>query len=238
MRRVWVWHQSKWQRATLQASGKRPTVLIDGRDRTITVPRVYPMKHNGRVVKNGGVEKIPAKRATRLPRGRAPSFKVEAVAFTRPATHGDYGWQLRNPSYDRALHVFNENLGQQRSKCTFPGGGNACARPYRQQGKSIGMPTGNFGGYDSLSESVGNGDTAKDTIDEAEDEIVEHILSNPGRFDKVYYCVNASESDERRDLIGMGIFNIDRGVRVYITDKLRKLPETCLERYRARRAAM
>ena len=98
------------------------------------------------------------------------SIVVEPVAFVGPNTHGDYGWQLEQPEYDRVLHIYNENVSQQRDKAsTSRGGGNAVARPYRSLGKAIGIPTGQGGqGFSSLEESIGTGgETAKDVIDEA-----------------------------------------------------------------------
>ena len=79
--------------------------------------------------------------------------------------------------------------------------------------------------------SDGNG-TAKDAIDEAAQEIVDHVIHNPGRFRKIYYVVNnpTREPDERKDLIDMGIFNIERNCRVYITDTLKELKHMVAKR--------
>ena len=54
------------------------------------------------------------------------------------------------------------------------------------------MPTGERGGFDALDDLIrmSPGETAKDVIDEAIAEIVEHILANPTRFDDMYYCIN------------------------------------------------
>lgn len=140
---------------------------------------------------------------------------------------GDYGFQLQdardNPDskYKRGLHVFNENVGQQRDKSSSPGGGNSIARPYRASGHSIGVPTGNYGGFRSLDEPIDDDDTAKDAIDEAIDEIVDHVVANPDRFDTIYYCTNGPGDT----LIGMGIFHIEPSTREYITARIKALPK-------------
>jgi hypothetical protein len=170
---------------------------------------------------------------------------VEVCAFVRRGEPGDYGWQLTEPRYNETLHVYNENLAQQRDKSdNRAGGGNACARPHRPTGLAIGMPTGERGGYSSLSELIRDnpskpGETARDTIDEAADEIVEHILGNGGRFKQIVYSVNESEADERKDLLGAGIFlhSMGRDVRVYATDKLLAIPGRVAQQHHANRRA-
>ena len=236
---VWVFDKKSnaWKKGSI-VSGKGISKKVMLKNGTSLTGRTFPVKHNGRRAPSVPTEKIPPKRTGPRP-GRfcVPKLKVDSVYFTRPNAHGDYGWQLRQSAYDKSLHVYNENLEQQRDKSNnFPGGGNACARPYRSTGKSIGVPTGggmSFGGFSSLDQPVDpSGATAKDVIDESVQEILDHVVENPGRFDTLYYCVNDPhrETDVRKDLIGMGIFHIGRDVRVYITDQLKKLPEQAKER--------
>lgn len=239
-KRVWVWHKKNWHKAVAAGLlGKKKAVRIDGK--RVAVTRTFPQKHNGRVHRAGKTEVLPSKRVgPRLGRKRVPCLQLEAVAFQGANQHGDYRWQLRIDSefYASKLHIYNENLHQQRDKCNnWAGGGNACARPYRPIGRSIGMPTGNHGGYSSLDEDVGNGETAKDTIDEAINEIINHVLANPGRFDTIYYCVNANDPSDEKDLIGMGIFHIDVSVRQYITKCIKSLPQRIAVKYETERRA-
>jgi hypothetical protein len=138
------------------------------------------------------------------------------------------------PEYKDVLHVYNENVTQQRDKTsTGAGGGNAIARPKRASGASIGMPTGDRGGFIALDEPMSDGNgTAMAAIVVADQLFVDHVTHNPGRFRKIYYVVNnpTREPDERKDLIDMGIFNIERNCRVYITDTLKELKHMIAKR--------
>ena len=137
------------------------------------------VKHNDRRKTKERAEVLPTKAVGPRPeRFRPPEIVIEAVAFTRPGTIGDYGWQLQPEQYrefGRTLHVYNENMQQQNDKTSrCAGGGNAIARPFRQYGRSIGMPTGHYGGFQSLDElCLGHNFncTAKEGIDLATEEI-------------------------------------------------------------------
>ena len=244
---VWVFHNKAWHRGFVESVDAGKSVVNVG-GKKITARKTYPVKHNGRIRKHTGAERIPVRRTQgRPPRASPPVLTVEAVKFQGPERHGDYGWQLQQTvePYTKALHIYNENLMQQRDKLhNSPGGGNAVARPYRLTGQAIGIPTGQHGGYTSLNEIIDPRfrwpgqetdatETAKDTIDEAINEIVDHLGDNSDRFDRIYYCVNSNESDPRTDLIGAGIFafNLGRDVRVYITDQIKKLPIMAKRRY-------
>lgn len=158
---------------------------------------------------------------------------VHKVFYQGKGKHGDYAWMLQQPEYDSVLHIYNENLEQYRSKNdTRPGGGNACARAYRPspavpghlRGKAIGVPTGSRGyGFRSLQDVVGGGTmTVQRVIDQAIQEVVQHVLANPGRFNVICYCVNSAHDD----LIGQGVFSTGDNVRRYITCAIKRLPET------------
>ena len=246
-RRVWVYHQQGWHKATVERrTGGKTCVRIDGNARSVNVAnkRIMPMKHNGRKAAKGRGEVLPRKPSggARPERFRAPELIVEAVAYAGNNRHGDYRWQLRDEqlvTYGKALHVYNENMYQQTDKTDhWPGAGNACARPYRQHGRAIGMPTGYAGGFQSLTElceGPGFRCTAKEGIDTAADEIVEQVCDNPDRYDRIYYCKNAGDEEE---LIGMGVFHIEDDVRRYITEKLRSLPQAIRKRAAERRRAL
>ena len=230
VRKVWIWSVGAWRKAERVADRACLVKLGDG---SLAIGRNFPQKHNGRSTRST-YERLPHKRTCARPgRKRVPAITVEAVAFRRPGEDGDYAWQLEQAAYNNKLHIYNENIVDQRNQCTFPGAGNACARPYRPEGKSIGMPTGTVIGYRALDELVLGTETAKDTIDAALSEIAEHILRHPGRFDTILYCVN--ERDDRK-LIGCGTFHVDLDVRAYITEGIQKLPQTVAQLYESRRA--
>ena len=240
---VWIFDKKSnaWEKGSV-VSGKGTFKKVMLKSGKFLTGRTFPVKHNGRRAPSTSIEKMPPKRTGPRP-GRfcVPKLKVDTVYFRRPNEHGDYAWQLRQSAYNSSLHVYNENLRQQRDKSdNFPGGGNACARPYRPTGKSIGVPTGgSYGGFSSLNEQIDSGGAiVKDAIDESVKEIVDHVVENPGRFDTLYYCVNdpQRETDVRKDLIGMGIFNIGRDVRVYISEQLKEIPEKAKKRAIALRA--
>jgi len=133
----------------------------------------------------------------------------------------------------------NENLWQQMTKCTNNGGGNACVRSFRPQGKSIGIPTGEHGGWLSLDESTGYGMTAGGAIDLAIAEIVDQVVRHQDRYDRFFYCVNGHDADtDKADWIGNGIFHIGDPVREYITQKIRTLPDAIHDKLRANRRAI
>ena len=188
------------------------------------------VKHNGKRYHGGKSEVIRKKRVGPRPgRYHPPQLVVEAVNFQGSGCHGDYYWQLqdaqqKDPKYGRSLHIYNENMSQQNDKTSnTPGGGNACARPFRQCGRSIGIPTGHYGGFSGLDEHChGNGYdcTAKEGIDLAIEEIISHVLNNPGRFERIYYC----SEGKNNPLIGTGIFNVEANTLNYITDKILSLP--------------
>lgn len=243
-RRVWVWHKKAWHKGRVESvtRGKAKLVRLDSSDLVVSTTHIMPQKHNGRRTSSGCKgEKLPTRRVGPRPaRAHPPSITIEPVSFRGPNRHGDYGWQLapeQIDTYGDKLHIYNENVSQQRDKQdAMPGGGNAIARMYRPSGRAIGMPTGEYGGFTGLLQNVGYGgdDTAKTVIDEAMDEIEDHLLANP-QFKTVYYCTNAAEADVRKDLIGMGIFQIERGVRVYITDKIKGLPKALRIKYMTER---
>ncbi len=237
-----VWSKGSVIAGTSPQHAKK--VLIDGHAKPVSLTKKPTMavKHNDRRKTKERAEVLPTKAVGPRPeRFRPPEIVIEAGAFTRPGTIGDYGWQLQPEQYHeygRALHVYNENMQQQNNKdSTLAGGGNAIARPFRQYGRSIGMPTGHYGGFRSLDEHcLGHNFncTAKEGIDVATEEIVMQVCDNPERYDKIYYCKNANDDEE---LIGMGIFNIEDQTRRYITAKLKSLPAAIRKRAIDRRRA-
>ena len=247
-KRVWVYHNKVWNKAEVVGTAPAGKVRVrkDGdATKTIDIAKKHTMaiKHNGRRATKTNSEVLPNKTSGERPsRYRPLEITIEQVAFTRPRAPGDYYWQLQPEQYreyGRTLHIYNENMDHQTDKMSCgAGGGNACARPFRQYGKSIGMPTGWHGGFRSLEEScVGTGYncTAKEGIDMAAEEIVMQVYDNPDRYDRLMYCVNNNPGDT---LIGMGIFNIEHETRSYITERIVSLPGAIRRRNYERRRAV
>jgi hypothetical protein len=148
---------------------------------------------------------------------------VELVGsiFKDRGERGDFGWMLRQPRYEDALFMFNDNEEEFRahqahvpgSQMCQPGGGNAIIRPYQCQlpQRAAGIPTGSHGvGYGQLDNHV------RRVIDEAVG-VVASLLAS-GQFRRVIY----SASNESGDL-GTGIFRVRPEVRAYIVEGLRRV---------------
>tara|TARA_B100001778_G_C18596724_1_gene635122 strand:+ start:2022 stop:2963 length:942 start_codon:yes stop_codon:yes gene_type:complete len=243
-RRVWFYDQKckAWKNG-VQVSKK---VVKTKDDEAVKVSRTFPMKHNGRTFKSTGAEVLPRKRCgPRAGRFRIPSVKVRATYFNGFNQPGDYAWQLGNTYYNRVLHIFNENVEQQRSKSDVRGGGNAIARPYRKTGAAIGIPTGHLhsGGFPALNSH------AKTEIDDAIKEIIAHIVANPDRFDVIQYVCNKEDVYDIAELgddynlaeiiekrlceeipIGNGVFNLPMSVRNYITRCIHLIPKLSVDK--------
>lgn len=164
-----------------------------------------------------------------------PRVRVLPVQFRRPGDVGDFVWMRDQPEHARTLFVFNDNeteflehlehgLGRPgaegarsgrigaEGRC-YPGGGNAVTRPWQHLDppRSAGVPTGESGGYPSLSER------AREVIERAFAQI-EALLAT-GAYDTVVYSADA---DGR---LGTAIFSPADEVVDYITARLRALAE-------------
>jgi hypothetical protein len=250
MRNVWIRRKEGWKKGvtTYGEKSKSIQVILRNSDNSCyTVKckqsKILTQKHNGRTYKSLPTEVIPLYKKLRPPRFYVPVFKMEPVAYRGSHQHGDFAYHLglyyRHQDlrvgwppavYTNTLVIYNENLEQQRDKSDdSPGGGNAVARMKRKEGLSIGVPTGrlgvNGGGFDSLDLILPSNETVKSVIDEAFDEIVEHVLKNP-HFHTIYF----SEGIPGSGRLGTGIFNPGIDVVDYITDMLHKLPDMVKER--------
>lgn len=129
-----------------------------------------------------------------------------------PDRPGDFAWMIRQPEHRDSLFVYNENVETHESRdWSQPGGGNAAIRPYRDQERAIGIPTGSRsqGGFVRLT------DYNCDLIDEALGELYGWLVDSPPRFARVIYS-----ADNGGRLLGCGIFDVGLEVRQYITDGL------------------
>ena len=244
-RKVWICQPNgQWAKGIVEiVKSKKTHVRTKNGVLRAVHKKVVGQKHNGKTFKHVA-EKIPKARTGPRPLPFRPTvMQVKTCYFQGPSRIGEYRWMLSQPQFHRTLVIYNENLDQQRDKLNnFPGGGNACARPYRPQGRSIGMPTGEMGGWLSLQDRICNpirtGETAKDAIHEAYTEIVDHIVANQGCFDEVYYCVDNPDlcSSVDKDLIGTGIFFVGHEVRKEITNLIKKIPKEVIKAAHAARA--
>lgn len=166
------------------------------------------------------------------------SSKVEVVpiSFTGAGKIGDFKWMINQPAYQQDLFIFNDNEEANkdymdlwvnnsttsvglRSACVA-GMGNAVIRPYRcipghkDHPRSAGLPTGYLSGigtsrgYATLSEAQQGASVAMDYITS---------LVKSGQYRRVYFSVGPD------GLLGQGVFDIDRDVRVYFTKFLLNL---------------
>ena len=164
------------------------------------------------------------------PPSSSSHVEVIPVIFDGPNKVGDFNWMIKQPEYQNDLFIFNDNeesnqdymtlwlsnvgnLKNSKGACLV-GGGNAVIRPYRcipghkDHPRSAGLPTGTYKGYATISD-------AKRGATEAMNYIIALVKS--GKYRRVYF------SADEEGLLGHGIFNIPRDVRVYFTNFLLNL---------------
>ena len=145
------------------------------------------------------------------------AVRVIRSSFVGPSREGDFSWMIEQPEFSSGLFVFNDNERQfyehQRQigtthRCS-EGGGNAAIRPYECSPvpRATGIPTGNNGGYQSLSPET------KRVIDDA----VAHLdtLLATEAYDTVVYSWN-----QQTQTLGSGIFDVAREVLDYIVEQI------------------
>ena len=139
--------------------------------------------------------------------------------FEKLNQDGDFLWMIKSNKYKNYLFIFNDNI---ESKFLYnKGGGNAIIRPYTSNNpniivpSAIGIPTGSYenGGFSLLNEKT------KQYIDESILEIRKLILKY--KYSGVIY------SSDKNGIIGCGIFDVNKDVRNYITNKIYTLSELC-----------
>lgn len=173
-----------------------------------------PITKHRRKCKRLRAERMPRRKDTR---GVVRIPRVVGQGFQGIGRSGDFLFELRSDY--RTLFVYNENAHTQTDKCNnIAGGGNAIVRPYRPSGRVIGIPTGFNMGFRHLQEHHTVFGVAREMIDTAIDEIVDHVVAHPNRFDKIKFSANADGK------IGTGIFVVGDDVRNYITERLLLLP--------------
>ena len=161
------------------------------------------------------------------------------VVFTGPNQLGDYNYMIKQPEYKNTLFIFNDNRVSHYSY--FKGSGNAVIRPYNIYGfkakskdrpvwagmdkpLSAGIPTG-----DGKSLDKGYNILNKDTlfqIDRAIDDIRSAYLTN-FTYNRIIYSGTNNQTpgfqNDPEDLLGIGIYDVSKNVREYITQQIKCL---------------
>jgi hypothetical protein len=141
---------------------------------------------------------------------------VVPLVFNGQGCVGDFAWMIEQPTYGRALFVFNDNEEQFLAFLRGEpaglrrGGGNAVIRPFRATvpPRAAGVPTGRAGrGYDGLSPAVLR------VLDRALDHVRELLATD--NYDTLYF----SRSTSGRTL-GTGVFEVAPEVCQYVYDEL------------------
>ena len=155
--------------------------------------------------------------------------KIEVIPVVYKAgAYGDFMWMRKQPGYENAYFVFNDNEEQFLAHEKDPesaagcaaGGGNAAIRPWRceKPPRAGGVPTGVSGhGYQALTPEV------RAIIDRAVARIKSDVTHY--NFSRVFYSCRKGDDGacaEDGDL-GTGIFNVDKEVRGYIVSKLKSI---------------
>ena len=135
---------------------------------------------------------------------------------------GDFGWMIRQPDYDDALFIFNDNeeafrahqaprpravAGATPAGATQPSGPSSAKLPQR----ATGIPTGANGqGYRRLDDHV------RGVIDDALQVIRDLVAA--GQYGRIIYSAENAAGD-----LGTGIFQVSGDVKRYIVEGLRRL---------------
>lgn len=229
----WDANTHKWHKGVIHKVSKQKCSIYVDDAKTLDVKPQFIFRY-----KNGGKKKhykhtysevIPTKKVRNATTRRLP--RVIALHFNGSNKYGDMGYMLGSPhlywKHDSVM-IFNDNVDQFLSKCTFAGGGNACIRPYRQSGQAHGIPTGDCGGFRSLQDTLivpqrylptdSKYMTAKEVIDQAITELVDHLVKDPSKK-YLYYSADAN------NVLGCGIFNVAEEVKQYITQEIHSVPK-------------
>lgn len=138
-------------------------------------------------------------------------MEVIGTIYNGSNRFGDFNWMIKNPIYNDALFLFNDN--EEYHNTCQPGAGNAIIRKYNKFSdlvvpRSAGIPTGTMraGGYTKFNHEI------KNKIDGYYNEIKELIEKH--KYTTIYY------SSEPTGLIGTSIFKVNYKVLEYITSKI------------------
>lgn len=148
------------------------------------------------------------------------------VGIEFDANNDDTDFEKMIKILKNSLFIYNENVEQWNNGDLESGGGNAIIRPNRcdvpnyenKDGKSIGIPTGDNGGFKSLSEIFkinGINKTAKQIIDESMKRLSTAIKKY--KPDNIYWSITSTGD------LGTGIFDVSDIVKIYIVKELKNI---------------
>lgn len=129
----------------------------------------------------------------------------------------DFNNLIRDPKYDDALFLFNDNF--QDKNCKFPGGNSASIRPYTflNPPRCMGISTGwsaSEGGFQILDENV------RQVIFVCFETINLILLENP-QIKRIFYSCDSMNKKS----LGYAIFRPSSDIIDFITEKLQAIPE-------------
>lgn len=149
---------------------------------------------------------------------------VIPIFFNPKKPNTDFENMIKSPDNNHALFIFNDNTFQYDDSLS-PGGGNAAIRPYKENKRAWGIPTGP--GFDKLDEN------AKNWIDRSIMDIRDIILEK--NYSTIFYSGETKRVDGKilkgRTLddgfyyIGSSIFEFGDDVKKYIAEQLEKLAD-------------
>ena len=158
----------------------------------------------------------------------ANSIRLVPSVFHKGGEEGDFSWMLRQPAYDDALFIYNDNASQSAaylkqvadgsvdpsSTACRPGAGNGAIRPYQCEDppRAAGVPTGPD--FDGLADE-------KRAIDDAL-EYVRTLLAT-GRYRQVIYSADSANDPGR---LGHGTFAVPDDVLTYIPAQLKEIVDS------------
>ena len=144
--------------------------------------------------------------------------QIIASKFAGLNKPGDFKYMIEQNVNVDSLYIYNDNIECFYNQSYGKGKGNAIIRCYNQfnpklkKPYSIGIPTGSlrFGGFTNLDLKT------KKIIDESFDRLI-NVL-NKYEYKKIYYSTNNVNG-----MIGTSIFNVNKDVIEYITNRLHQL---------------
>jgi hypothetical protein len=153
-----------------------------------------------------------------LIRRKNKTIQLVPSIFTSHNRIGDFGWMIKQPAYDNALFIFNDNEDAFLKHSCARGGGNAVIRPYqcKDPPRSTGISTGYYlpgkinAGYSSLNDGK-----ARQVIDHGIQRVKE--LLKTGRYKRIIY------SGDKHGGLGTGIFVVGEDVKKYIVSQLKNV---------------
>ena len=154
----------------------------------------------------------------------------ECQEFDATTSTGDFANMI--DKFPDSLFIFNDNT-KDADGCEdktgkwkgTKGAGNGVFRPFafEPSPRVLGIPTGNGSGFQTLTEEVADGLTARGVIKLAVDRIVAYLYLRP-ELTRVFFS-----RDPKEDRLGKGSYNVSTEVLNHITGELRSIPTRIAE---------